>query len=92
MYRAILIAVLLIPQLAVADIFICTDPNTGQKSFTDKACPKLTAGKKVKVVPTNFGGGVHRKAGAQTWNSDLDTSVSGVSNLKRSSINLSHKK
>ena len=78
----LLVAALLIPQLAAAEVFMCTDPTTGQKSFTDKACPKLNKGKKVKVEPTNFGSGVRQPQDKQTWNSDVDSSVAGTSNLK----------
>ncbi len=81
MYKIILITALLAPQLSFAEVFMCTDPTTGQKSFTDKACPTLTTGTKVKVTPTNFGGGIHREQTQKTWNSQLDTSVSGTSNL-----------
>lgn len=88
MYRIILIVALLLPQVTLAEVFMCTDPATGQKSFTDKACPKLTKGKKVKVVPTNFGDGIHRTRRQQTWNSEVDNSVSGTDNLRNHSVSI----
>lgn len=68
---------------SAAAVVMCTDPVTGEKTFTDKACPNAGSGKKVKVDATNFGDGVHRAKRYGTWKSDIDTSVSGRDNLDK---------
>ena len=80
--RALILASLLAaPQLSVAEVFMCTDPVTGKKTFTDKACPTSGERKKVKVEPTNFGQGSKTDYNKGTWTSYKDTSVAGRSNL-----------
>jgi uncharacterized protein DUF4124 len=79
---AILVAAtLLLPQVSVAGVYMCVDPVTGKKSFTDRACPTAKAGQKVRVEPTNFGGGVAKRKSRGTWSKDQDRSVSGRANL-----------
>ena len=77
----ILLMLLAAPQLSLAEVFMCTDPATGKKTFTDKACPTTGERKKVKVQPTNFGQGNTTDHNKGTWTSDKDTSVAGRSNL-----------
>lgn len=70
--------------LASAGVYMCTDPVTGKKTFTDKACVTKSVGEKIKVEPKNFGGSGHRSADAgksKTWQSDRDASESGRSNF-----------
>ena len=52
---------LLLPQVSVAGVYMCVDPATGKKTFTDRACPSAGTGKKVRVEPTNFGKGVAKR-------------------------------
>lgn len=72
---------LLLPQLSMAGVFLCVDPDTGKKTFTDRACPSAAAGKKVRVEPTNFGEGIAKRRNHGTWTGDKDRSVSGRANL-----------
>ncbi len=60
---------------------MCTDPATGKKTFTDKACPTKGSREEVKVNPTNFGDGTTNSKRGGTWSSDKDTRVSGRDNL-----------
>ena len=79
---ALLLATILISAAhASAGIVMCTDPVTGKKTFTDKACPTAGSGKTVKVEPTNFGDGTRRRSNEGAWKSDRDTSVSGRANM-----------
>ena len=80
-----LAALLLLPQLSAAEVFMCTDPVTGKKTFTDKACPSTGQRKKVRVEPTNFGDGSKTNYKQGTWNSDRDHSVAGRNNLNSNS-------
>lgn len=76
--RALVIAtLLLLPQLSTAGVFMCVDPDTGKKTFTDRACPTQGTGEKVKVQTTNFGHGMANESNGGTWNSHRDTSRSG---------------
>jgi hypothetical protein len=77
----LLAATLLAPPLSSAEVFMCVDPDSGKKTFTDKACPTVGERKKVKVQPTNFGQGSKPAHGQGTWSSDRDTSISGTDNL-----------
>lgn len=72
---------LLLPQVSAAGVYMCVDPVTGKKSFTDRACPAADQGQKIRVEPTNFGEGVARRKQHGTWSSDRDGSVSGRANL-----------
>ncbi len=81
----LLAATLLAPQLASAEVFMCVDPDSGKKTFTDKACPTPGERKKVKVQPTNFGQGSKTAYGQGTWSSDRDAAVSGRDNLNSNS-------
>jgi len=80
----LLLSVLLIPQFATAGVFMCVDPATGKKTFTDRACPTQGQGKKVRVDPTNFGDGSRTKKKSvnnNAWRSQEDQSVSGRANF-----------
>ena len=72
--RKLLLALLLLPTLANGAVFICVDPQTGKKSFTDRACPKNETGNEVRVNATNFGHGVRDSGpdGPKAWNSQRD--------------------
>ena len=77
----LLAALVATPQLATAEVFMCTDPVSGKKTFTDKACPTTGERKKVKVEPTNFGQGSKSNDNQGTWTSDRETSQAGRANL-----------
>lgn len=88
MKRRVLTALLLLGSLvtgqsALAGVYMCVDPDTGKKTFTDRACPSKATGDKVKVQTTNFGDGIanERRKNA-TWTSHIDTTVSGRDNFK----------
>ena len=69
---------------ATAGVVMCTDPVTGKKTFTDRACPTQGQGKKVRVDPTNFGDGSRSKqktVNNNAWRSQEDRSVSGRANF-----------
>ena len=38
---------------ALAQIYQCTDPETGNRTFSDTACPNHSTGKAIEVSPTN---------------------------------------
>lgn len=79
---ALLLAALIVtPQFAAAEVFMCTDPVSGKKTFTDKACPTTGERKKVRVEPTNFGQGSKSNYNQGTWTSDRDTSQAGRANF-----------
>ncbi len=66
---------------ASAKVFMCVDPQTGKKTFTDTACPKGDVSRrKVRVETTNFGEGVRTKNRRGAWESDRDRSVAGTDN------------
>ncbi|TGD73349.1 DUF4124 domain-containing protein [Mangrovimicrobium sediminis] len=68
---------------ASAKVFMCVDPQTGKKTFTDTACPNADAGRrKVRVETVNFGDGVSSKGNRGVWESDRDRSVAGVENYR----------
>lgn len=74
-------AALLLSQQSAAGVFMCVDPVTGKKTFTDRACPSAGQGKKVRIEPTNFGDGIAKRKARGTWTADKDRSVSGRENL-----------
>ena len=79
----ILLGSLALGPSALAGVYMCVDPDTGKKTFTDRACPSKGKGSKVKVETTNFGEGVANKRRANaTWTSHIDTTVSGRKNFK----------
>ena len=66
---------------ASAGVYMCVDPATGKKTFTDRACPSSAKpGKKVRVESQT---GSARKSHLpdKTWNSERDRSVSGRDNF-----------
>lgn len=71
--------VMLIPQLAAAKVFICTDPVSGKTTFTDVACDASATREEVRVPPTNVDSGSRTAAPAarKTWNSDRDSRKTG---------------
>ena len=69
--KALILVALLSPAVASAGVFVCVDPATGKKTFTDKACETKSKGENLDVKPQNFGDSGHRSgsSGQQAWNS-----------------------
>jgi len=72
---------LFLAQTSHAGVFLCEDPITGKKTFTDKACPGAGKRTKVRIEPTNFGQGQASRKSNSSWNSQRDTSVAGRANF-----------
>ena len=76
----LLVLSLLVPQLAAAGVYLCVDPETGKKTFTDRACEQRTSGEGVRVDPVNFGGAAYRAPAGehkQVWRSQQAVAKSG---------------
>ena len=76
----LLLLFFLTPQLSVAGVYMCIDPDTGKKTFTDRACEQRTAGEEVRVDPVNFGGAAYRAPAGehkQVWRSQQAVTKSG---------------
>jgi hypothetical protein len=72
---------LLVPQLAVARVYMCVDDVTGEASFTDKACASDGSREEVKVDATNLNSGANygsSKGKDKSWTSEHDNRKSGV--------------
>jgi hypothetical protein len=71
---------LLLPQLAVARVYMCVDGATGQTSFTDKACDTASVREEVRVQTANLNSGQGSAAPAKpkTWRSQADTRKTGT--------------
>ena len=70
----------LAPQVSLAGVYMCVDPQTGKKTFTDRACEQQNAGEKVRVDPVNFGGAAYRAPASehkQAWRSQQTVAKSG---------------
>ena len=77
--RGLLLVLLLLPQLASAKVFMCVDPATGKKTFSDKGCQTSATREEVRIQTTNVESG-RRTAGpadTKTWVSDRDTRKTG---------------
>ena len=79
--RALLILLLLVPQLASAKVYMCVDEITGKKSFTDRGCQTTASREEVKVPPANVNSGSREAVSTSTresaWASDRDTRKTG---------------
>jgi Domain of unknown function (DUF4124) len=71
---------LLLPQFAVARVYMCVDRASGQTSFTDKACDSANVGEEVRVQAANLNPGQSTQAPAKpkTWRSQADTRKTGT--------------
>jgi len=69
-------ALLSLAPVVQAGMFICVDPVTGAKTFTDRACPSAGRGEKIQVEATNFGNtgasSNENKHSRETWVSDRE--------------------
>lgn len=75
----LLLVLILMPQLALAKVYMCVDPVTGKATFTDKGCEAKATTEEVKVQATNVDSGSRTAAPAPrgTWVSDRDTRKTG---------------
>jgi len=83
MTRTLMLALLLAlaPQAALARVYMCVDPATGEATFTDKACTTGEArGEEVRVDRANLHSGktYGRQGKAKTWSSEQDTRKTGL--------------
>lgn len=77
--KVLMVILLLLPQLALAKVYMCVDSETGKTSFTDRACDQATVVEEVRVDPTNLDSGERYKKAPRekTWNSERDLRKSG---------------
>jgi len=77
--RLLVFALLLVPQLAAARVYMCVDAATGNVSFTDKACEPAADREEILVQPTNVDSGrsTAQPTGRKVWTSDIDTRKTG---------------
>ncbi|MEE4145804.1 MAG: DUF4124 domain-containing protein [Halieaceae bacterium] len=77
--RVLLLALLLLPQMAAAGVYMCKDPTTGKTTFSDKGCATAAVTEEIRIQSNNVDSGrrtadpVARKA----WISDRDTRKTG---------------
>jgi len=77
--KVMLAVLLLLPQLAVARVYMCVDPETGATHFTDKACETTGSREEIRVSYSNVHTG-KRYGGTsegKTWRSEQDTRKTG---------------
>jgi hypothetical protein len=90
MKKVTVIALLLVmPQFAVARVYMCVDQTTGQTSFTDKACDTASVREEVRVPTANLASGHHSDTPAKRkiWRSQADTRKTGTDyNAERRSL------
>ncbi len=87
--RALLLILLLLPQLASARIYMCVDHETGNATFTDRACESSGSREEVRVDPMNLESGkrTDTKVVEKTWSSEQETRKSGLQyNAERRSL------
>ena len=87
--KVVWMLLLLLPQLAMARVYMCVDPATGKTSFTDVACPKVASQEEIRVDAANLSSGKRygERAGTKAWLSDVDTRKTGVQyNAERRSL------
>ena len=81
MKRLIVIAALvLVPQFAMARVYMCVDQVSGQATFTDKACETASSREEVRVDAANLDSGKRYTAPPKpkTWRSQADTRKTGA--------------
>ena len=76
----VIATLLLLPQLALAKVYMCVDPVTSKTSFTDKACGTTAEGEEVRVDATNLDSGTRyrKRAERKTWLSEADDRKNGL--------------
>jgi hypothetical protein len=83
--RILFLVLLFIPQLALAEIYVCVDPVTGKKSFTDMACDVHRTGDEIKIKQGNFGSsgsGQKSSRGQKAWRSQDGSDISSSEKYK----------
>jgi len=77
--RTLLLMVLLLPQLAVAGVYMCVDQETGKTSFTDKGCETIAAREEVRVPAVNLDSGKNaaERPEEKIWSSERETRKTG---------------
>ena len=77
--KVLLLVLLLLPQVAAARVYMCVDPATGTKSFTDHGCQASSSREEVRIQATNANSGSRtaRSNSVKTWVSDRDTRKTG---------------
>jgi len=75
----LLLLLFLIPQLAMARVYMCVDEASGQTTFTDKGCHTSAKQAEVRVPASNVDSGANtaEEPEQQTWVSDRDTRKTG---------------
>jgi hypothetical protein len=85
----LLALLLLVPQLAAARVYMCVNQETGEASFTDRACEASSTREEVRVEASNLDSGKRYTAPAKpkTWRSQADTRKTGIDyNTERRSL------
>jgi hypothetical protein len=80
---------LLVPQLASARVYMCVNQETGEASFTDRACETASSREEVRVETANLDSGKSyaRPAKPKAWRSETDTRKTGMDyNAERRSL------
>ena len=83
--RVLFLVLLFLPQFALAEIYVCVDPVTGKKSFTDIACGVHGTGDEIKVKQGNFGAsgsGQKGSGGQKAWRSQDGSDISSSEKYK----------
>ena len=78
--RVVFLLLLLMPQLALARIYMCIDPATGETLFTDQACDSSGQQEEIRVQATNLDTGAdsRKPPPPKTWNSERDQRKTGL--------------
>ncbi len=85
----LLVMLVLVPQFAAAKVYMCVDQETGEASFTDRACETSSVREEVRVQASNLGSGKRyvAPAKAKTWRSQADGRKTGIDyNAERRSV------
>jgi len=85
----LLALLLLVPQLAAARVYMCVNQETGQASFTDRACETTSTREEVRVETANLNSAnrYDRPVKPKTWRSQVDTRKTGIDyNAERRSL------
>lgn len=79
--KALLLVLLMVPQVALSAVYMCVDPATGRKTFTDRGCEVAAAREEVRVQATNLNSGSRSRTEQpkveKAWLSDRDTRRTG---------------
>ena len=93
--RILFLVLFFMPQLALAGIYVCVDPVTEKKSFTDVACGVDGTGDEIKVKQGNFGAsgsGQKGSSGQKAWRSQDGSDISSTEKYKGTPSNTESEK